>query len=172
MPAEASHRLPERTILSEPGTSWAQDWDDLYSGRRCPLCQSLGEEDNDHALLVARGRYVDVRIDRDSAVPGYCVVIWNRGHVAELAQLDPTDLAGYWSEVSAVGRAIDRGFSPMKLNYQVLGNMVPHLHTHVLPRYREDPAPGGPLPWSAFHGELLMITKSRRGSITESRTRS
>ena len=38
-------------------------------------------------------------------------------------------------------------FDPVKLNYLTLGNTVPHLHTHVLPRYLDDPAPGGPIPW-------------------------
>jgi diadenosine tetraphosphate (Ap4A) HIT family hydrolase len=38
-------------------------------------------------------------------------------------------------------------FDPVKLNYLTLGNTVPHLHTHVLPRYRDDPAPGGPIAW-------------------------
>lgn len=37
-------------------------------------------------------------------------------------------------------------FHPLKINYQTLGNRVPHLHTHVTPRYRDDPAPGAPLP--------------------------
>ena len=50
-------------------------------------------------------------------------------------------------EVLATGRAVRARFSPVKLNYFTLGNHVPHLHTHVLPRYRDDPAPGGPIEW-------------------------
>jgi diadenosine tetraphosphate (Ap4A) HIT family hydrolase len=38
----------------------------------------------------------------------------------------------------------------VKLNFLTLGNSVPHLHTHVLPRYRNDPAPGGPIAWDAI----------------------
>jgi diadenosine tetraphosphate (Ap4A) HIT family hydrolase len=41
-------------------------------------------------------------------------------------------------------------FKPVKLNYMTLGNTVPHLHTHVLPRYQDDPAPGGPIAWEAI----------------------
>jgi diadenosine tetraphosphate (Ap4A) HIT family hydrolase len=40
----------------------------------------------------------------------------------------------------------------MKVNYMLLGNSVPHLHTHVFPRYPDDPAPGGPLSWEALTG--------------------
>jgi len=39
-------------------------------------------------------------------------------------------------------------FDPVKLNYLTLGNTIPHLHTHVVPRYRDDPAPGGPIEWT------------------------
>jgi diadenosine tetraphosphate (Ap4A) HIT family hydrolase len=33
------------------------------------------------------------------------------------------------------------------MNYQLLGNLVPHLHVHLVPRYLDDPAPGKPLPF-------------------------
>ena len=48
----------------------------------------------------------------------------------------------------AVGRAVRAQFDPVKMNYLTLGNTVPHLHTHVVPRYRDDPAPGGPIEWA------------------------
>jgi diadenosine tetraphosphate (Ap4A) HIT family hydrolase len=35
----------------------------------------------------------------------------------------------------------------VKLNYDVLGNSLPHLHTHVIPRYSDDPRPGWPFPF-------------------------
>ena len=41
---------------------------------------------------------------------------------------------------------------PVKMNYLTLGNTVPHLHTHVVPRYRDDPAPGGPIAWEQISG--------------------
>ena len=44
--------------------------------------------------------------------------------------------------------AVRARFDPVKLNYLTLGNIVPHLHTHVVPRYRDDPAPGGPIEWA------------------------
>jgi diadenosine tetraphosphate (Ap4A) HIT family hydrolase len=38
-------------------------------------------------------------------------------------------------------------FAPVKLNYDLLGNAVPHLHTHIVPRYADDPRPGWPFPF-------------------------
>jgi diadenosine tetraphosphate (Ap4A) HIT family hydrolase len=52
--------------------------------------------------------------------------------------------------VTAVARALEAVFRPVKLNLMTLGNGVPHLHTHVVPRYPGDPAPGGPLAWDAI----------------------
>jgi diadenosine tetraphosphate (Ap4A) HIT family hydrolase len=54
------------------------------------------------------------------------------------------------TEVLAAGRAVQARFKPVKLNYMTLGNTVPHVHTHVLPRYQDDPAPGGPIAWEAI----------------------
>jgi diadenosine tetraphosphate (Ap4A) HIT family hydrolase len=42
-------------------------------------------------------------------------------------------------------QAIERVFSPEKMNFQLLGNLVPHLHAHIVPRYYGDPAPGRPI---------------------------
>jgi diadenosine tetraphosphate (Ap4A) HIT family hydrolase len=46
-----------------------------------------------------------------------------------------------------VARAIEAAFAPIKLNYDVLGNSVPQLHTHIVPRYADDPRPGWPFPF-------------------------
>jgi diadenosine tetraphosphate (Ap4A) HIT family hydrolase len=79
------------------------------------------------------------------------VVVWRHDHVAEPTDLDPGQACGYWTEVPAVGRAVRARSDPLKMNYMTLGNVVPHLHTHVVPRYRDDPAPGGPIAWEQMH---------------------
>ena len=57
------------------------------------------------------------------------------------------EAAAYGREVLAVGRTLETTFSAVKMNYNVLGNWVPHLHTHVVPRYPDDPRPGWPFPF-------------------------
>jgi diadenosine tetraphosphate (Ap4A) HIT family hydrolase len=76
------------------------------------------------------------------------VVIWRHGHVAEPTELDSVSASEYRADVLSVCRAIEQEFRPVKVNLLTLGNWVPHLHTHVLPRYRDDPAPGGPITWA------------------------
>ena len=66
----------------------------------------------------------------------------------DLTEFTEEESAGFWSDVVAVARALNEVFQPCHLNYQVLGNGVPHVHAHVVPRYLDDPCPGMPLsPW-------------------------
>lgn len=127
--------------------TWPGDWAERMNGKGCPLCGALGAGDNDYSVAVFTGAVAEVRLERRSRLPGYCIVVWRLGHVAEPTDLDPGQASLYWSEVMAAGRAVRARFSPVKMNYQTLGNTVPHLHTHVIPRYRDDAAPGGPIAW-------------------------
>ena len=109
------------------------------------MCAGLGKGDNDHTVAVATRPYSEVGLHRRSALAGYCVVVWRHGHVAEPTELAPDAAAGYWRDVLDVARAVQAEFRPVKLNLLTLGNTVPHLHTHVLPRHVGDPAAGGPI---------------------------
>jgi diadenosine tetraphosphate (Ap4A) HIT family hydrolase len=130
-----------------PDRAWPDDWDERMAGRGCPLCAALGRGDSDYSVAVRTGEFAEVYLERRTRLPGYCVVIWRLGHVAEPTDLADEQASGYWREVLAVGRAVREHFDPVKMNYLTLGNTVPHLHTHVVPRYRDDPAPGGPIKW-------------------------
>jgi diadenosine tetraphosphate (Ap4A) HIT family hydrolase len=128
---------------------WPDDWNERKAGVDCPLCAALGSNsDDDHAVFVTELVSSEVRLERRSRLPGYCVVIWRHGHVAEPTELDADHASQYWADVLAVCRAVEREFHPVKMNLLTLGNWVPHLHTHVVPRYPNDPAPGGPITWA------------------------
>jgi diadenosine tetraphosphate (Ap4A) HIT family hydrolase len=79
--------------------------------------------------------------------------------------LTAAEVAAYWFDVHTVARMIEQVFTPCHMNYQLLGNSVPHLHVHLVPRYTDDPAPGRPLPWepkpvveSEFHRQVRLLT--------------
>ena len=126
-------------------SAWPEDWDDLKAGLGCAMCAMRGAEDNGYGLRVLHGRYADVYLNR-AVLRGYAVAIWNGSHVCEPTQLSRDQASGFFAELLSVGRAVEDHFRPVKMNYEVLGNSLPHLHTHVIPRYRVDPAPGEPLP--------------------------
>jgi len=74
-------------------------------------------------------------------------VYWRGRHIVEPTELTPDEAATFWRELLVVGRALERTFEPVKVNYNILGNSVPHLHVHVIPRYANDPRPEWPFPF-------------------------
>ena len=66
------------------------------------MCASLGLGDNDHSVRIAELPYSEVWLERRSRLPGYCIVVWRHGHVAEPTDLDIESATGYWHDVLAV----------------------------------------------------------------------
>jgi diadenosine tetraphosphate (Ap4A) HIT family hydrolase len=69
---------------------------------------------------------------------GYCLLI-SRQHARELNGLADAERRAYLDEMCLLARAIEDCFQPLKLNYELLGNQVPHLHWHLFPRSASDP---------------------------------
>lgn len=69
---------------------------------------------------------------------GYCVLVARR-HVTELYEFPDAERHAYLDELTLLARAIAAAFEPRKLNYELLGNQVPHLHGHLFPRRADDP---------------------------------
>jgi diadenosine tetraphosphate (Ap4A) HIT family hydrolase len=68
---------------------------------------------------------------------GYCVLVARR-HATELRQLADDERRAFLDEMCLLAVAIEDCFRPHKMNYELLGNQVPHLHWHLFPRYRDD----------------------------------
>lgn len=93
------------------------------------------------------GDVADAYLVRADIQRGLSVVVWRGRHVAEPTELSDDEAALYGREVLLVGGALETTFSAVKMNYNLLGNSVPHLHTHLIPRYADDPRPGWPFPF-------------------------
>ena len=94
---------------------------------------------------IFAGRVSDAYlIHNDVGQPGYSVVIWRGRHVADPTELTNEEATEYFEEVLRVGRAVEQHYRPIKMNFEMLGNSLPHLHTHVVPRYLDDGEPGHP----------------------------
>jgi diadenosine tetraphosphate (Ap4A) HIT family hydrolase len=132
-------------------TAWPVDWAERLGGKECRLCAELGHGDTGSAVSVTTGAYTEVFLDRRPQAPGHAIVVWRHGHVAEPTELDAAGVDGYWREVVLAATAVQRLYRPLKMNIMTLGNDTPHLHTRVVTRYWQDPAPGGPLPWDLIH---------------------
>jgi diadenosine tetraphosphate (Ap4A) HIT family hydrolase len=84
---------------------------------------------------------------REPDHPGTCRVIWDR-HVKEMTGLDPAQRDRFMRVVFAVEQTLTGILQPDKVNLASLGNQVPHLHWHVIPRFHDDPHFPNPV-WGA-----------------------
>ena len=146
--------------------SWHEDWPSRRRGVGCPLCGRSQVEDDEWGTRVFLGDAVVAFMSKTGVVPGYVVAIWAGRHVAEPTELSTVEMTDYWREITAVGGAVERCFEHAKMNYLTLGNGVPHLHTHIVPRPLIDPAPHEPLPFRFLDGgrqdELQVRENARR----------
>lgn len=126
-------------------SAWPADWDERKRGRDCPMCAEGRSDDNGFGPRIFRGERSDAYLQRaDVGQPGYTIVIWRGRHVADPTELSPEEASGYFAEVLRVGRALEAHYRPIKMNFEMLGNSLPHLHTHIVPRYVNDGSPGRP----------------------------
>jgi diadenosine tetraphosphate (Ap4A) HIT family hydrolase len=139
----------------------------------CELCANPGGD-----LLWEDGfcRVVRVAGADGKAFPGYCRVVWHR-HVAEMSDLTETDARHVMDVVLATERAVRHVVQPDKINLASLGNLVPHLHWHVIPRWKDDshfPAPiwaatqrAGTLRHAPSTGDLLSALRVELSTMNE-----
>ena len=130
-------------------SEWPRNWADLTRGIGCEMCENGRPDANSYGVRIQAGRYTDAYLQRADVQRGYTVVIWRGRHINEPTELDETEASGYWAEVLTVARALISVYMPLKMNYETLGNSLPHLHTHLVPRFTDDPRPGQPFPLTA-----------------------
>ena len=128
-----------------------------------PRCSEVCKE----VFLPEDLRIADLSVSTAALFPdqtfrGRCLVTL-REHYTELFQLTPAVRIAFVEDVTRVADAMFRALSPAKINYELLGNMVPHMHWHVIPRYREDGVYPKPIWVSEPSGTLLSSVE--RGAL-------
>jgi len=122
-------------------SSWKhpERWQKWLRGDECPVCRSV---DTDHA--VAELEVLRLMMSEDRPMRGYA---WlpTRRHVIELHELTADEGAAFMRDLRRVSRAIAAATGAVKLNWEIHGNTVPHLHVHLFPRYVGDPWEGKPI---------------------------
>ena len=101
---------------------------------------------------------------REACLPGYVCVV-SRRHVVEPFELD--DGGAWWAECMRVARALAAELRPAKMNYEIHGNTVPHLHLHIYPRFAGDPFTGRPIDGTARLVERSTEDLERLGRAIE-----
>lgn len=134
--------------LGSVGVEWPAAFYAQLAGTACPFCEGGRPAATPRGVRYFEGAVSDAHLVRADIQRGLSVVAWRGRHVVEPTELSDAEAAAHGGEVLRVARAIQAVLEPVKLNCDVLGNSVPHLHTHLVPRYADDPRPraAGPAP--------------------------
>lgn len=115
------------------------EWEALCSGEACPICLSgkpLG--------IVAELSATYLTSSPESPMWGYCCLVLKR-HAVELYELGAAEACALMKDLQRVAAAIQKITGAVKLNYEIHGNTLPHLHVHLFPRYKGDPFEDRPI---------------------------
>lgn len=122
----------------------------------CPLCTTHG------GALIWRGDKLRVIRAAEEGFPAFYRVVW-ADHAAELSDLSAADRALCMDAVAVVERVLREQLSPTKINLAALGNMVAHLHWHVIARYDWD----SHFPASVWAPALRVRDEAREAAVAQ-----
>lgn len=112
------------------------------SNANCPYCQG-GESLAAFAYKIADfSECSTLYLFREQSHPGRVVVAY-KGHVSEMVDLTPDQLQAFMADVARAGRLVHALFKPDKVNYGAYGDLNPHLHFHLVPKYKDQFEWGG-----------------------------
>jgi diadenosine tetraphosphate (Ap4A) HIT family hydrolase len=126
----------------------AESWAKWVRGENCPICRSVAE-----GSAIAELEVSQLFMNGDAPIRGYGWLTFRR-HVVELHELTEEEGASFMRDIRRSSRAIAAATEPVKLNYEIHGNTVPHLHLHIFPRYPGDPFEGAPINPRAIRGSV------------------
>jgi diadenosine tetraphosphate (Ap4A) HIT family hydrolase len=126
---------------------WPKRFYERKRGEGCPICEQGRPDETAHGIRFFSGELTDAYLSRGGVQRGLSHVYYRGGHVVEPTELSAPEAMRFWLELLHAGRAVERVFGPVKMNYDILGNSVPHLHVHLVPRYADDPRPEWPFPF-------------------------
>lgn len=113
-------------------------WESRVAGAGCPFDTPLPEID-DERYRIRRLTAASLFLDRNQAYRGHCVLIFDRRHATRLDELTRDEWQDYADDLRAACAAVVAAVEPDHLNVESLGNVVPHLHWHIFPRFEFDP---------------------------------
>jgi diadenosine tetraphosphate (Ap4A) HIT family hydrolase len=128
----------------------------------CEICERISRFTSDNPYLIAELETGYAVLADNQYYRGYTIFLAKQC-VPELHDLPPDVTSRFLEEMALVAEAVFRAFEPRKLNYELLGNSVSHLHWHLFPRYEDDPNSQWPV-WS----NQAFLDAARRTEIEPS----
>ena len=119
-------------------------WELLVRGTDCPV-DGPRQSSNEHWDLVARQAASSLYLAVNQTYRGQCLLILDIRHATRPEELSKEEWGTFCADLYAAEVAIAKAVKPDHINVAALGNVIPHLHWHIIPRYRGDPRWGAPI---------------------------
>ncbi len=145
-------------------------WERTTKKENCPVCNQLPMPDEMVRVAELPSSWLDA--EPEVCLKGQCCVT-SKVHAVELYDLTEDELLAFMRDVSACAKALKKVTQAVKINYEIHGNTVPHLHVHLFPRYLDDPFPGQPIDYRQVRsdmygeGEFDAFVEALRRELTD-----
>jgi diadenosine tetraphosphate (Ap4A) HIT family hydrolase len=133
----------------------AVDWEARKRGDSCPFC-GVRPDESDGWSKVSKLSVATLYLQKIQTYRGHCVLVFDPRHVTRISELTTSEWSALSNDLYTAQRAIERATNPEHVNTASLGNIVPHLHWHIIPRYMNDSRWGGPI-WTTNESEMEIV---------------
>ena len=115
-------------------------------------------KDNNDAIFITELSISTLLLYRDQRFRGYCLLSFSAWDATSLDALNNNEYSRFSLDLRAASKAIRSVCHPDHMNYELLGNSNPHLHWHIVPRYKTDPRWGRPI-WEGWPRNEFNINR-------------
>lgn len=121
------------------------NWTSRKKGDNCPLCIPSRADNDASRRKIITLNISTLYLDTNQTYPGYCILIFDKYHANGLDDLAADEYSLFMQDLYRSSKAVKAACKPEHINYASLGNLFPHLHIHLIPRYLDDPRWGAPI---------------------------
>jgi diadenosine tetraphosphate (Ap4A) HIT family hydrolase len=129
-------------------SSWGDSakWRSYLSKEGCLVCNQTPETRPPTERSIADLSVSRFITDSNSCLKGWCCLVL-KPHVVEVYELSDEDSTAFMRDVKVASLALKKVTAAIKINYEIHGNTIPHMHLHLYPRQVGDPFENGPVDW-------------------------
>lgn len=133
-------------------TAGATTWESLARGVNCPF-DVPRPTSNEHWDFIAKLSASSFYLSTNQTYRGYSLVVFDTRHVVRIDQLTSMEWSAFAADMRIAHDALVRVVKPDHMNVELLGNVVSHLHWHLVPRTKDDGRWGAPI-WTSTLAEM------------------
>jgi diadenosine tetraphosphate (Ap4A) HIT family hydrolase len=104
---------------------------------------------NEDVIFIVRLNISSLFLFREQRFRGYCILSFDPWDATSLDALTEKEYTAFFIDLRTASNALRQALNPDHMNYELLGNTNPHLHWHIIPRYKTDPRWGRPI-WEEY----------------------